>query len=1048
MIKTGLSRHIIPCLWSVLLWLLSVPAMGQPNFSNPIVLNENNGLPGGYVSSAVRDEQGFIWLGTDNGLARFDGSEVKVFRKAAGDPGSLGNNAVTNLMLDSEGQLWVGTEAGISLMDRRSGSFRNIDGLSVRGLPPGRVNDFFEDSHGYIWLASGTGGIVRYSHCIDQFEAFPVRGRGNFKTDTARLNAVLDIEPGLEGDSVLWLATLGGLVRFNTQTRRQQAYVFSTPNREWEHGFNSMRKVCVHPNGKIYIGGWGGAGEFDPSTGRFRHLDFPGADGHRTIARRAVISLLPVGPSELWITYNRGLAVFNLETFQLQKAYYNQSEGGIAYGVGHIDEQGRMWGVTESGFYLFNPLRNQASFREFPVPDDEFYYITNSVAASEDGRFLYLAVIQGEGLYILDRHTGSWSIVRAPRQFYDNLGGFPAQKILRLRNGKVLLVSASNLFYFLEKERRLEYIPLPFPEKAPFFRSVAEGADGEVWVGSRRSGLFRADLARMAVRHYEQELQEGDANRSTWIEHLLRDSRGNVWIRTASGFSVHINGRDTIVNFPATGTEEQRARSFFEIWGFAEDRQGRVWIAGGAEGLGVASIDAPGQGIVRKYTAEEGLKCENARNVTADLSGMLWINGERGLIRFNPGTLENDLFGEGYGIPVKNTNSFSLLASGELTIGARKGIYFFHPDSLRANPERPIPYLTSFRVFDEEIPLPAEGELRLSYRQNFFSFEFSAISYNLPEQNTFAYQLEGVDEDWVYAGKRRFASYTNIPGGSYRFRLKASNNEGVWMEEAFTLDIIITTPWWKAWWFWLSLGLFLLLDSILFVRWRIAQVRKKEAMKADFDRKLANVELNALRAQMNPHFIFNCLNSIDYYILKNDTEKASDYLNRFSRLIRLILQNSRSEYVNLKDELESLRLYIEMESLRFEHQFDYAVKIGRGLNMEEIEIPPMLLQPYVENAIWHGLVHKQGKGRLDLSITRENGSLHCVIEDNGIGREESRRLKSKTATRRKSMGMAITQDRIGMINKLYNAHASVEVTDLKGDDGQPKGTRVELRIPF
>ena len=246
----------------------------------------------------------------------------------------------------------------------------------------------------------------------------------------------------------------------------------------------------------------------------------------------------------------------------------------------------------------------------------------------------------------------------------------------------------------------------------------------------------------------------------------------------------------------------------------------------------------------------------------------------------------------------------------------------------------------------------------------------------------------------------------------------------------------------------MALGLFVTVDAILFIRWRIAQIRRKEAMKADFDRKLANVELNALRAQMNPHFIFNCLNSIDYYILKNDTEKASDYLNRFSRLIRLILQNSRSEYVNLKDELESLRLYIEMESLRFEQQFDYEVKISRGLNIEEVEIPPMLLQPYVENAIWHGLVQKEGRGRLDLAITRQNGTLFCVIEDNGIGREEAQRLKSKTATRRKSMGMAITQDRISMINKLYKADASVEVIDLKDDEGRALGTRVELRIPL
>ncbi|MCB0557793.1 MAG: histidine kinase [Lewinellaceae bacterium] len=1038
-------------MWGVFFVLLPFAGYCQPSFNNPIVLNEDNGLPSNYVSSAVPDEQGFIWLGTANGLVRFDGSEVKIFQKTEGDSASLADNMVNNLLFDSEGQLWIGTDAGVSVMDTKQGSFRNFDGLTVDGLPAGRINVLFEDSHGYLWMGSGPGGLCRYSHCIDQFETFRLHGgEGANEVDVVRINTVLDIQPGLEGDSVLWLATLGGLVRFNTEAQQQRAYAFSSPEAEWQHGFNSMRKVCVHPNGKIYIGGWGGAGVFDPATKQFQHLDFPGTDGHRSIARRAVLSLLPVGPSELWITYNRGLVVLGLDELAPRQIYYNQREEEITYGVSRIDGQGRMWAPTEWGFFLFNPLRNQGELREFPVPDDELYYITNGVEESKDGRFLYLAVIQGEGLYILDRHTGQWSIVRAAPSFYDSQGGFPAQKIHRLKNGRILLVGTNEFFYFLEEERRLEHIPLPFPDKAPFFRSLVEGEEGVVWAGSRRRGLFRVNLAEGTVRHFERELQEaGDANRSTWIENLFRDSQGNIWIRTASGFSVFLSAEDEIINFPTAGADgSKQSQSFANVGGFAEDNHGRLWVAGGTEGLGVVNLDRPEKGIVRKYTSKEGLKCEQVQNVICDKSGMLWLNSGRGLVRFNPATLESELFGPGYGIPVKNANSFSLLASGELTIGTRKGIYFFHPDSLRANPEHPVPYLTSFKVFDEEKSLPTEREMRLSYRQNFFSFEFSAISYNLPEQNTFAYQLVGVDPDWVFAGKRRFASYTNIPGGRYQFRVKAANNEGVWNEQAYMLDIFITTPWWRSWWFWLSLGLFLLLDTVFFVRWRIAQVRKKEAMKADFDRRLANVELNALRAQMNPHFIFNCLNSIDYYILKNDTDKASDYLNRFSRLIRLILQNSRSEYINLKDELELLKLYIEMESLRFEQQFDYAVKIGRGLNLEDIEIPPMLLQPYVENAIWHGLVHKDGRGRLDLAITRQNGFLYCVIEDNGIGREEALRLRSKTATRRKSMGMAITKDRINMINRLYKVDTSVEVIDLKDDKGQARGTRVEVRIPL
>lgn len=234
----------------------------------------------------------------------------------------------------------------------------------------------------------------------------------------------------------------------------------------------------------------------------------------------------------------------------------------------------------------------------------------------------------------------------------------------------------------------------------------------------------------------------------------------------------------------------------------------------------------------------------------------------------------------------------------------------------------------------------------------------------------------------------------------------------------------------------------------LILRLIVRQIRREEQLRAEFEKRLSDIEMNALRSQMNPHFIFNCLNSIDYYILKNETEQASNYLNRFSRLIRLILQNSRVEYVHLKDELEALKLYIEMESLRFHQRFEYFIEVEEGLPLMEIELPPMLLQPYVENAIWHGLLHSSEQGKLCLKICRQNSNLACIIEDNGIGRDAARRLRSKTATRKKSMGMQITQDRIGLINRLYNANASVKVVDKTDASGKPAGTRVELNIPM
>jgi ligand-binding sensor domain-containing protein/putative methionine-R-sulfoxide reductase with GAF domain len=212
--------------------------------------------------------------------------------------------------------------------------------------------------------------------------------------------------------------------------------------------------------------------------------------------------------------------------------------------------------------------------------------------------------------------------------------------------------------------------------------------------------------------------------------------------------------------------------------------------------------------------------------------------------------------------------------------------------------------------------------------------------------------------------------------------------------------------------------------------------------------QMADIEMQALRAQMNPHFIFNCLNSINRYIVKSDQATASLYLTRFAKLIRLILDNSNSKTVTLTNELEALRLYIEMESIRFEKQFEYAITVDDEVHPDHISVPPLIIQPYVENAIWHGLLHKETAGHLHVHITRKAPSLlECIIDDDGIGRDKAKELKSKSASNSKSLGMKLTESRLALLNKHSNWDASVEIIDLKTDSGAPAGTRVILRIP-
>ncbi|GAB3691350.1 hypothetical protein GCM10027592_09310 [Spirosoma flavus] len=229
---------------------------------------------------------------------------------------------------------------------------------------------------------------------------------------------------------------------------------------------------------------------------------------------------------------------------------------------------------------------------------------------------------------------------------------------------------------------------------------------------------------------------------------------------------------------------------------------------------------------------------------------------------------------------------------------------------------------------------------------------------------------------------------------------------------------------------------------------RLLKQQRIRQLELGFEQKLAETEMSTLRAQMNPHFIFNCLNSIKLYATDNNAKKAAEYLTRFSRLIRLVLENSRSERITLQNELNALQLYLEMEAMRFKDKLHFQIDVAASIDTEFVEIPPLLLQPYVENAIWHGLMQKHEGGHVTVRVEQpEIDRLRVIITDDGIGRAKAAELKSKSATPKKSFGMNVTSERIALINQLYQTQTRVQIHDLTDSEGQPAGTEVVLEIP-
>ena len=330
-------------------------------------------------------------------------------------------------------------------------------------------------------------------------------------------------------------------------------------------------------------------------------------------------------------------------------------------------------------------------------------------------------------------------------------------------------------------------------------------------------------------------------------------------------------------------------------------------------------------------------------------------------------------------------------------------------------------------------------------------FELKEYEKNLELQLALINPLDTQDIDYEYkinnkAWKKAASNkifLNNLSGGTYEITARALMDKEVIAEKPILQfkkeKTLLEKPW-----FWLLT--ILSLSSLVFFynRMRVQAVRKEERIKSSYEKKLTELQMEALQSQMNPHFIFNALNSIKHFILTNEKFKAAEYLSSFSSLVRQVLNNSKSHKINLEKEIETLKLYIEMEQMRFDNKFEFDIKVDPNLDLLDLEFPPLIFQPYIENAIWHGLMHKKEMGKLKLAFEKQNGSMLCTIEDNGIGRERAMLVKSKTATNRKSFGMQITKDRMDF-SKL---NADVQIHDLKDSQDNATGTRVEIRIPI
>ncbi|MCI5083685.1 MAG: histidine kinase, partial [Saprospiraceae bacterium] len=456
----------------------------------------------------------------------------------------------------------------------------------------------------------------------------------------------------------------------------------------------------------------------------------------------------------------------------------------------------------------------------------------------------------------------------------------------------------------------------------------------------------------------------------------------------------------------------------------------------------------------------------------------LWVGSERGvdLVQFdeerNISTIQHFGRAEGF-IGIETCQNASLKdADGNLWFGTINGLTRYHPRNMRRNPTPPKLLLTDVKLFYESIQntdyeayYPSNNDLAatlsgntssnnqvlvLPYNENHLEFDFLGINHSNPNRVTYQWQLVGLESDWSPRTQRTTATYPDLSPGRYQFRVRAFNEDGVPSYPIQRFNFVIEPPYWDTLWFKsLLIGLGILVVGVIF--WSIiGSIRRKARQreeKLQLEKNALELEQRALQLQMNPHFIFHTLNSIQRLIASQEPQTARYYLSKFARLMRTMLEHSRENWISMESELDLMRNYLLLEQFSQSNGFDFEIQLADDLDPEELRIPPMMMQPFLENAIIHGITPLKTKGRIEVRFALQNQHLECIIKDNGVGRAFAKNRRAQLAQNHKSTALQVTQERLDILQPAQQLK-SLEILDLKDEKGHPKGTEVHLRLPF
>jgi Histidine kinase/Y_Y_Y domain len=522
---------------------------------------------------------------------------------------------------------------------------------------------------------------------------------------------------------------------------------------------------------------------------------------------------------------------------------------------------------------------------------------------------------------------------------------------------------------------------------------------------------------------------------------LIWDGRTTCAVEKDSGFYIGTLAGLFFKSFSGQSIDLGNRFPVFKsrIVNVAVSNDNTLWVT--TKGNGIAAY-RDGK-LLCHVTQTEGLTSDNCMSLFLD-GNIVWLGTNKGVNRIDISgqTLNIIRFSISDGLPSDNINA--VVASGnKVFVGTPKGLTYFDVSKISQTSSCDL-QLTGVYVANKYWSYDSTN-FSLPHKSNDIRFEFSGISFKSAGELTYKYRLLGLQPEWRTTTENQL-SFPSLSSGKYTLQLMATNKYGVkskTKEISFEIEKLL----WEKTWFRIAVALFVAAGVWFYFSFRVKSIRGKEKEKTAINKRIAELEQKALRSQMNPHFIFNCLNSIQQYVAERDITGANKFITDFSRLIRMTLDLSTHPFISLYDEVEYISTYLRVEKARLEDAFQYHLNIDESLNLHAVYIPPLLLQPYLENSIRHGIRYKtEGDGLIQISISKKDSGVLIQIQDNGIGRQASKKYKSEYHIQYQSRGMTINEDRIKMLNITAEKSIELTVTDLYNSKEEAEGTRVDLYL--